>query len=211
MDERTSAWSRRIKPKNNARARDVIFQPDVHRRMLRGIDQIVDAIRPTLGPLPRVVAITPMAGTRAPELLDSGGVIARRIIELCDRDEDMGAMLARAMICGLLAGPVCYASAVWVKKLLGYDDSLDAFGIHGAGGFLGALLTGWLADPKINALAQGHSVLTQLKGLALTIVWSAVGTLIILVICKYTTGLRVTAEEEEAGLDSSLHDEVMDH
>jgi len=116
-----------------------------------------------------------------------------------------------AMICGLLAGPVCYTSAVWVKKLLGYDDSLDAFGIHGAGGFLGALLTGWLADPKINALAQGHSVLTQLKGLALTIVWSAVGTLIILVICKYTTGLRVTAEEEEAGLDSSLHDEVMDH
>jgi Amt family ammonium transporter len=116
-----------------------------------------------------------------------------------------------AMICGLLAGPVCYTSAVWVKKLLGYDDSLDAFGIHGAGGFLGAVLTGWLADPKINSLGAGHSVITQLKGLALTIVWSAIGTLIILIICKFTTGLRVTAEEEEAGLDSSLHDEVMDH
>ncbi len=69
--------------------------------MLRGIDQIVDAVRPTLGPLPRMVAITPMYSQRAPELLDSGGLIARRIIELADRDEDMGAMLARAMICGL--------------------------------------------------------------------------------------------------------------
>ncbi|ESQ94308.1 ammonium transporter [Asticcacaulis benevestitus] len=116
-----------------------------------------------------------------------------------------------AMICGLFAGPVCYLSAVWIKKLLGYDDSLDAFGIHGAGGFLGAVLTGWLADPKINALGANHDVLVQLKGLALTIVWSAVGTFIILVICKFTTGLRVTAEQEEAGLDSSLHDEVMDH
>ncbi len=101
MDERTSAWTPRLKSKTDVRARDVIFQPNVHRRMLRGIDQIVDAIRPTLGPLPRVVAITPMYSQKAPELLDSGGLIARRIIELGDRDEDMGAMLARAMICGL--------------------------------------------------------------------------------------------------------------
>ncbi|MDI7774708.1 ammonium transporter [Asticcacaulis sp. EMRT-3] len=116
-----------------------------------------------------------------------------------------------AMICGLLAGPVCYASATWVKKLLGYDDSLDAFGIHGAGGFLGAVLTGWLADPAINSAGAGHSVMAQLFGLGITIAWSAIGTLIILIICKYTTGLRVTADEEEAGLDASLHDEVMDH
>ena len=116
-----------------------------------------------------------------------------------------------AMICGLLAGPVCYASATWVKKLLGYDDSLDAFGIHGAGGFLGAVLTGWLADPVVNPLGKGHNVLTQLEGLGITILWSAIGTLIILIICKFTTGLRVTAEQEEAGLDASLHDEVMDH
>ncbi|MFT4075614.1 MAG: ammonium transporter [Asticcacaulis sp.] len=116
-----------------------------------------------------------------------------------------------AMICGLLAGPACYFSAVWIKKLLGYDDSLDAFGIHGAGGFLGAVLTGWLADPTINSLGEGHSVMKQLIGLGITIAWSAVGTFIILVICKFTTGLRVTAEQEEAGLDSSLHDEVMDH
>ncbi|ESQ84331.1 ammonia channel protein [Asticcacaulis sp. AC466] len=116
-----------------------------------------------------------------------------------------------AMICGVLAGPVCYASATWIKKLLGYDDSLDAFGIHGAGGILGAILTGWLADPVINSLGKDHNVMAQLKGLAVTILWSAIGTLIILIICKFTTGLRVTADEEEAGLDSSLHDEVMDH
>ncbi|MDV6329437.1 ammonium transporter [Asticcacaulis sp. 201] len=116
-----------------------------------------------------------------------------------------------AMICGLLAGPVCYASATWIKKLLGYDDSLDAFGIHGAGGILGAILTGWLADPVINSLGKDHNVIAQLKGLAVTILWSAIGTLIILIICKFTTGLRVTADQEEAGLDSSLHDEVMDH
>jgi Amt family ammonium transporter len=113
-----------------------------------------------------------------------------------------------AMICGLLAGPVCYISATWVKKLLGYDDSLDAFGIHGAGGFLGAVLTGFLADPAINSL--GHNgmdqVMKQLLGLGVTIVWSAIGTLIILVICKFTTGLRVSEADEEAGLDASQHD-----
>ncbi len=118
-----------------------------------------------------------------------------------------------AMICGLLAGPVCYISATWVKKLLGYDDSLDAFGIHGAGGFLGAVLTGFLADPAVNSL--GHSgmdqVMKQLLGLGVTIVWSAIGTLIILIICKFTTGLRVSEADEEAGLDASQHDEVMDH
>ena len=117
-----------------------------------------------------------------------------------------------AMICGVAAGPVCYISATWIKKLLGYDDSLDAFGIHGAGGFLGAVLTGLLADPTINShtgsIAQ---MMIQLKGLALTIVWSAVGTLLILIICKFTTGLRVSEADEDAGLDASQHDEVLDH
>jgi len=116
-----------------------------------------------------------------------------------------------AMICGLLAGPVCYISATWVKKLLGYDDSLDAFGIHGAGGFLGAVLTGWLADPAVNSLGANHSVMTQLVGLGITIAWSAVGTLIILIICKFTTGLRVSEADEEAGLDVTQHDEILDH
>ena len=116
-----------------------------------------------------------------------------------------------AMIIGAVAGPVCYISATWMKKLLGYDDSLDAFGIHGAGGFLGAILTGLFADTTVNSLAEGATVVKQLIGLGVTIGWSALGTLVILIICKFTTGLRVTADQEEAGLDASLHDEVMDH
>ena len=117
-----------------------------------------------------------------------------------------------AMICGLLAGPVCYMSATWIKKLLGYDDSLDAFGIHGSGGFLGAVLTGLLASDKINTHAGSiKQMIIQLEGLGITIVWSAVGTLIILIICKFTTGLRVSEADEELGLDASQHDEVMDH
>ncbi len=116
-----------------------------------------------------------------------------------------------AMIIGAVAGPICYISATWMKKILGYDDSLDAFGIHGAGGALGAILTGVFATTSINSLAEGASVMNQVIGLGVTIAWSAVGTFLILVICKFTTGLRVTADQEEAGLDSSLHDEVMDH
>ncbi|MDC7674673.1 ammonium transporter [Asticcacaulis sp. LKC15W] len=116
-----------------------------------------------------------------------------------------------ALFIGLIAGPVCYFSAVWVKKILGYDDSLDAFGIHGAGGFLGAVLTAVFADASINSLAEGATVGAQLAGLGFTIVWSAVGTFIILVICKFTTGLRVSEADEEAGLDSSLHDEALHH
>ncbi len=117
-----------------------------------------------------------------------------------------------AFICGIAAGPVCYISATWVKKLLGYDDSLDAFGIHGAGGFLGAVLTGLLASDKINSHAGSiDQMIIQLKGLGLTIVWSAVGTLLILIICQFTTGLRVSEADELAGLDASQHDEVLDH
>ena len=118
-----------------------------------------------------------------------------------------------AVIIGLIGGAFCYFSATWVKKLLGYDDSLDAFGVHGAGGFLGALLTGWFADPSINPLGHGSmkQVMIQLMGLVVVILWSAIGTFVILCICKFTTGLRVSEADELAGLDSSQHDEVMDH
>ena len=120
---------------------------------------------------------------------------------------------AGAIIIGLIGGAFCYFSATWVKKLLGYDDSLDAFGVHGAGGFIGALLTGWFADPSINPAGHGSiaQVMTQLMGLGVVIVWSGIGTLIILIICKFTTGLRVSEADELAGLDASQHDEVMDH
>ena len=116
-----------------------------------------------------------------------------------------------AVIIGLIAGPVCYISSVWIKKLLRYDDSLDAFGIHGAGGMIGALLTGVFATTAINSLSEGANVGAQAIGLAWTIAYSAVGTFIILVICKFTTGLRVSEAEEAAGLDTSLHGEALEH
>jgi ammonium transporter, Amt family len=81
-----------------------------------------------------------------------------------------------AVIIGLIAGPVCYISSVWIKKLLRYDDSLDAFGIHGAGGLIGALLTGVFATTAINSLSEGATVGAQALGLAWTIAYSAVGT-----------------------------------
>ena len=115
-----------------------------------------------------------------------------------------------AVVIGLIAGPVCYASSVWIKKLLRYDDSLDAFGIHGAGGLIGALLTGVFATTAINSLSEGANVGAQALGLVWTIVYSAVGTLVILFICKFTTGLRVSEAEEAAGLDTSLHGEALE-
>jgi Amt family ammonium transporter len=114
-----------------------------------------------------------------------------------------------ALWVGLAAGAICYCSAVFLKNALKYDDSLDAFGVHGVGGFVGAILTGVFADASINTLPKGHGVLTQLEGCVGTIVWSGVVTAIILLICKYTTGLRVSEEEESLGLDLALHGEAM--
>src|SRR5512147_2752680 len=80
------------------RIQRVVFQPAASHRLQRGIDQIADAVRATLGPSPRLVAIErPMSG-KTPELLDNGGIIARRIVELPDKDEEMGAMLLRGLI-----------------------------------------------------------------------------------------------------------------
>jgi chaperonin GroEL len=80
------------------RTRRVVFQPGARQGIQRGIQQIVDAVRPTLGPLPRQVAFHQLVANKMPEMLTKGGVIARRIIALPDRDEDMGAMLARHML-----------------------------------------------------------------------------------------------------------------
>ena len=115
-----------------------------------------------------------------------------------------------AVIIGLASGPVCYAASVWIKKLLRYDDSLDAFGIHGAGGILGALLTGVFASAAVNGVGEGASLAKQAWGLGVTIGWSAVATFLILIVCKFTTGLRVSATQESEGLDSHLHGEVME-
>ena len=114
-----------------------------------------------------------------------------------------------AFIIGLLSGPVCYAGAVWLKNFFKYDDSLDAFGVHGIGGMLGALLTGVFATAAVNSSVGEHGVQWQALGLLATIVWSGLGTLAILYVCKFTTGLRVTEEQEIEGLDYTLHGEAM--
>ncbi len=114
-----------------------------------------------------------------------------------------------ALIIGIAAGVMCYLGAVWLKRIFKYDDSLDAFGVHCIGGILGALLTGVFADPAINALGMTHSVVTQAKGVLVTLVYSGVLTFIILLICKFTTGVRVSEEAEVEGLDLSQHGESL--
>lgn len=116
-----------------------------------------------------------------------------------------------ALCIGLITGVVCYVSAVWLKKLLGYDDSLDAFGIHGVGGAAGALLTGVFASVAVNSASKTADILLQVAGIAWTFCWSGVMTFIILVICKVTTGVRVAPEVEEGGLDFHLHGEAQHH
>ncbi|CAN7398576.1 ammonium transporter [Phenylobacterium sp. LjRoot164] len=114
-----------------------------------------------------------------------------------------------ALIIGLLGGAGGYFGAVWLKRLLKYDDSLDAFGVHGIAGIVGALLTGVLADPKVNSLGEGASLMTQAWGVGVTIAFTAVATFLILMVVKYTIGLRVSDEAEVEGLDMSQHGEAL--
>jgi Amt family ammonium transporter len=110
-----------------------------------------------------------------------------------------------SLVIGLVAGVVCFWSATWLKTKLGYDDSLDAFGVHGIGGIIGALLTGVFAVKDIGG-ADG-SVLLQAKGVLTTLVYSGVLSYVLLKIIDMTLGLRVSEEEEREGLDISLHGE----
>jgi Amt family ammonium transporter len=113
-----------------------------------------------------------------------------------------------AVIIGLVAGVVCFISATSLKHALGYDDSLDAFGVHGIGGIIGALLTGVFVSKEISGV--DGSVLIQLKGVAVTLVYGFVVSYVILKIIDVTIGLRVTEEQEREGLDISLHGESIE-
>jgi len=110
-----------------------------------------------------------------------------------------------SMIIGLAAGVVCYFSATSLKHALGYDDSLDAFGVHCVGGILGALLTGVFANKEISG--QDASLATQAIGVACTLIYSGVVSYVLLKIIDMTIGLRVSEEDERMGLDVSLHGE----
>lgn len=113
-----------------------------------------------------------------------------------------------AVLIGIVAGVVCFLAATWFKGLLGYDDSLDAFGVHGIGGIVGALLTGVFASKEISG--SDGSFMTQLLGVGTTVIYGFVVSYIILKVIDMTMGLRVTEEQEREGLDISLHGERVD-
>lgn len=118
-----------------------------------------------------------------------------------------------AIIIGVLAGFICYFSVSYLKPKFGYDDALDVFGIHGVAGILGAILTGFLADPSINSSGTGlfygnpKQVLIQLLSIVITIIYTGVLSAVILYVTKLLTRLRVSEEEEIAGLDITQHGE----
>ncbi|MDV9033618.1 ammonium transporter [Pseudomonas sp. RAC1] len=132
-----------------------------------------------------LVAITPAAGTVGP----------------------MG-----ALVIGLASGVICYfCCATSLKRKLGYDDSLDAFGVHGVGGIVGAILTGVFAAPALGGFGTvtdiGAQVWVQAKGVIFTVAYTAIVTYVILKVLDAVMGLRVNEEEESVGLDLAQHNE----
>jgi Amt family ammonium transporter len=122
-----------------------------------------------------------------------------------------------AIVIGIAAGVLCFIASTWLKNMLGYDDSLDAFGVHGIGGIIGAVLTGVFATMAVTGAADpvglidgnAGQVFTQIKGVVITIVYCGVGTFIVLKVIDLVIGLRVSEEIERDGLDLSLHGEVV--
>jgi len=115
---------------------------------------------------------------------------------------------------GIAAGIVCYWGCTGLKHMLGYDDALDAFGVHGLGGIVGALLTGVFAIEQYGGTAgliEGNAiqVLNQIQGIVIVVVYDAIVSLIILKVIDMFIGLRVTEEVEREGLDLALHGETV--
>jgi Amt family ammonium transporter len=121
-----------------------------------------------------------------------------------------------ALIIGIVAGVACYWGATWLKNTLGYDDSLDAFGVHGIGGAVGAVLTGVLAVAAVggegkSGLIDGnaHQVVVQLYGVGVVVAYDAIVSLVLLKIIDLVIGLRVDTDTEREGLDLAIHGEVV--
>jgi ammonium transporter, Amt family len=124
-----------------------------------------------------------------------------------------------ALVIGLVAGTLCFLACAYLKKLLGYDDALDVFGVHAVGGIVGAILTGVYVNPALGgvgvyadwfSLEVGYSVAQvwiQVKAVLIAVVWSAVVASVTLLALKYTIGLRVTEDQEREGLDIAEHGE----
>jgi ammonium transporter, Amt family len=118
-----------------------------------------------------------------------------------------------ALVIGVAACGVCYLAVVKAKRIFGYDDSLDAFGVHGVGGLVGAILTGVFVDAGLGGtglregVSMGSQLVKQLIGAGATIAYCGAVSFILLKILDALIGLRVTAEQEQLGLDLALHDE----
>ena len=139
------------------------------------------------GAVAGLVAITPASGTAGP---------------------------VGALIIGAIAGAGCFFASVKLKRIFGYDDSLDVFGVHGVGGIIGAVLTGVFAFPQFGGVwspAEGVTVvgqvITQIKGVLFTVIYTGILTVIILKLVDVVIGLRVTDDQETEGLDLSMHNE----
>jgi ammonium transporter, Amt family len=125
-----------------------------------------------------------------------------------------------ALVLGIMAGVVCYVFCSAVKNAFGYDDALDVFGVHCVGGITGAIMTGVLVNPKLGGTGIMNyetgkiadfdlmaQLISQLKAVGLTLVWSGVGTAVILIVINVVIGLRATPDAEREGLDLTDHGE----
>jgi Amt family ammonium transporter len=117
-----------------------------------------------------------------------------------------------SIVLGLVAGAVCYFAVTGVKNALGYDDALDVFGIHGVGGIIGAIGTGIVAAPSLGGYGVGEysiggQVVTQVIAVAITLVWTGIGSVVLYKITDLIVGLRVTQDQEREGLDLADHGE----
>ncbi|HXV29770.1 MAG TPA: ammonia channel protein, partial [Sinorhizobium sp.] len=122
-----------------------------------------------------------------------------------------------AIIMGLVVSPLCYFFVSVIKNKFGYDDTADVFGVHGVGGFFGALATGIFASSSLGGIGyadgvtMGSQFMTQLTAVAITIVWCGVVSVILYKVADAIVGLRVTVEAEREGLDLSSHGEAAYH
>ena len=125
-----------------------------------------------------------------------------------------------AIVMGLIAGGVCFWSVSWLKHKLGYDDTLDVFGVHAIGGMLGAIGTGVFADPalggsgvfdyaanKVADYDMGAQLVSQLWGVGTTVLWTAVVSFVLFKLIDMVMGLRVPEDVEREGLDINEHGE----
>jgi Amt family ammonium transporter len=116
-----------------------------------------------------------------------------------------------AIVLGFIAGIACLWGVIGLKKSLGYDETLDVFGIHGIGGIVGAIGTGIFVDASLGGVGIDHSIATQVfiqtKGVLIAIAWSGVVSFVLFKLIDMTMGLRVKEEEEREGLDTVSHGE----